>query len=133
MRIIVLDTDTSSRIIKNNLPKSLAYQLIRSQHILTFVTRAELGRWALKRDWAARTRRTLHDWIRQRPILPGDEDVADTYANLAEDASRRGRPRPINDMWIAACCLTHGLPLATMNLKDFEDFNTYHGLQIIIP
>jgi hypothetical protein len=25
-------------------------------------------------------------------------------------------------MWIAACCLTHGIPLATLNLKDYEDF-----------
>jgi hypothetical protein len=23
-------------------------------------------------------------------------------------------------MWVAACCLTHGIPLATLNLKDYE-------------
>jgi predicted nucleic acid-binding protein len=32
---------------------------------------------------------------------------------------RRGRPRPVNDTWIAACCLVEGLPLATFNTKDF--------------
>ena len=37
-------------------------------------------------------------------------------------AQLRGRPRPVNDTWIAACCLVHDLPLATFNTKDFEDF-----------
>jgi predicted nucleic acid-binding protein len=34
-------------------------------------------------------------------------------------------------MWIAACCLTHGISLATLNLKDYEDFNQHHGLRIL--
>lgn len=41
---------------------------------------------------------------------------------------KRGRPRPVNDSWIAAVCLTYELPLATRNVKDFED---YEGLEII--
>ena len=44
---------------------------------------------------------------------------------------REERPRPVNDMWVAACCLTHGIPLATLNLKDYEDFDQYHGLRIL--
>ncbi|SNY49905.1 hypothetical protein SAMN05421748_110164 [Paractinoplanes atraurantiacus] len=53
---------------------------------------------------------------------PGDEDVADTFGYLAAASMRRGRPRPMNDAWVAACCLTHRLPLAILNVKDFEDF-----------
>jgi predicted nucleic acid-binding protein len=34
-------------------------------------------------------------------------------------------------MWIAACCLTHGITLAALNLKDYEDFNHHHGLRIL--
>jgi predicted nucleic acid-binding protein len=34
-------------------------------------------------------------------------------------------------MWIAAACLTLGMPLATLNLKDFMDFEAHHGLLII--
>lgn len=53
--------------------------------------------------------------------------VLDTdVASLSQ--KHRLRPRPTNDMWIAAVCLTYGLPLATRNLKDFEDFAEYHGL-----
>ena len=46
-------------------------------------------------------------------------------------AERRGRPRPVNDTWIAACCLVRDLPLATLNVKDFSDFADHDGLRII--
>jgi len=39
----------------------------------------------------------------------------------------RGRPRPQNDSWIAACCLAFDLPLATLNVKDFADYAEYEG------
>jgi predicted nucleic acid-binding protein len=41
------------------------------------------------------------------------------------------RTRPVNDMWIAACCLAYEAPLAMLNLKDYEDFTEYHGLPIL--
>ncbi len=43
-----------------------------------------------------------------------------------------GRPRPVNDTWIVACCLAYGLPLATLNTKDFEDFAEHRGV-VLIP
>ena len=43
----------------------------------------------------------------------------------------RGRPRPTNDSWIAACCLAYDLPLATRNVKDFDDFAEHEGLRIL--
>jgi len=36
-------------------------------------------------------------------------------------------------MWIAAGCLVADLPLATLNLKDFEDFAEHDGLRLISP
>jgi predicted nucleic acid-binding protein len=50
---------------------------------------------------------------------------------LQARAQRRGRPRPVNDTWIAACCLVHGLPLATFNTKDFVDYAQYEGLVML--
>jgi predicted nucleic acid-binding protein len=38
---------------------------------------------------------------------------------------------PQNDTWIAACCLVYDLPLATLNVKDFEDFAQHEGLTIV--
>ncbi|MFE9168089.1 type II toxin-antitoxin system VapC family toxin [Streptomyces kebangsaanensis] len=131
MRPVVLDTDTASLIIKKRLPITLATKLVNTQPIITFVTRAELTKWAEVRHWGTGNRRLLAGWLGQVPMLPGDEDVADTYGELSAAAMLRGRPRPMNDMWIAACCLTHDLPLATLNVKDFDDFKAQHGLEII--
>jgi hypothetical protein len=32
---------------------------------------------------------------------------------------------------LSACCLADGLPLATMNTKDFSDFASHHGLALV--
>jgi predicted nucleic acid-binding protein len=37
----------------------------------------------------------------------------------------------VNDTWIAACCLAHGVPLATQNVKDFTDFVEHEGLVLV--
>jgi predicted nucleic acid-binding protein len=53
---------------------------------------------------------------------------------LGRDVRHRETARPlhpINDTWIAACCLAEGLPLATLNVKDYTDVATYHGLTLI--
>jgi predicted nucleic acid-binding protein len=53
------------------------------------------------------------------------------WGRLSGDANLRGRTRPQNDTWIAACCLVYGLPLATRNVKDFQDFAEQDGLILI--
>ncbi len=39
--------------------------------------------------------------------------------------------RPANDSWIAACFLARELPLATVIIKDFVDFEQHEGLQLL--
>jgi len=99
--------------------------------LITFVTSGELVKWVELRRWGARSRQELADWLSGIPVLPGDEPVAATWGLLSAAAVVRGRPRPVNDMWVAACCLTYDVPLATLNLKDYEDFTTHHGLRIL--
>ena len=49
----------------------------------------------------------------------------------AARAEQRGRPHPVNDTWITACCLVRNLSLATLNLKDFKDLADHDGLRVI--
>ncbi|MDQ1247759.1 MAG: toxin FitB, partial [Actinomycetota bacterium] len=56
--------------------------------------------------------------------------IARTWGTLSAQTRRAGRPRPINDMWNAACCVAEGLPLATLNTKDYLDFVDY-GLDLL--
>ena len=32
---------------------------------------------------------------------------------------------------IAACCLAYEVPLATLNVKDYQDFTEHHGLRLL--
>ena len=54
-----------------------------------------------------------------------------TWGQVQARAQLRGRPRPVNDAWIAACCLVNQLPLATFNAKDFADFAQHDGLVLV--
>jgi predicted nucleic acid-binding protein len=127
----VLDTDVASRLQKGTLTGPLGTRLIGREVLITFVTFGELSKWAEIRNWGERRRGELAAWLAKIAVLPGDEAVAATWGRLSAAATRRGRPRPVNDMWIAACCLTHDVPLATLNLKDYEDFRQHHGLRIL--
>lgn len=129
MHAVVLDTDVASQTFKRR-PAPILTRLIGFDPVITFVTRGELIKWAVMHGWGRHNRERLTEWLAGMPILPGDEPVADVWGILAAAASLRGRPRPQNDMWIAATCLAYGLPLATLNVKDYEDFAEYHGLQL---
>jgi predicted nucleic acid-binding protein len=50
---------------------------------------------------------------------------------MSAGAQLRGRPRPQNDAWIAACCVRHGVPLVTLNTKDFAPFAEHDGLVLL--
>jgi len=128
---VVLDTDAASLSYKGRLPESLAARLVGQEICVTFVTIGVLARWAEKRHWGTRARTQLMDWLGRRVVLPYDEQVAWKWGRLSVSAEQRGRPRPINDTWIAACCLVADLPLVTLNLKDFKDFAEHDGLRII--
>jgi hypothetical protein len=129
--LIVLDTDVASLSYRGRLADSVASQLVGHTLCVTFVTVAEMARWAEKRQWGTRARTQLVHWLESKVVLPYDANVAYRWGHLIAAGELRGRPRPINDTWIAACCLVAGLPLATLNVKDFADFAEHEGLTII--
>ena len=59
MAYVVLDTDVSSRSIKNQLAGPLAARLTGLAWCVTFVTVGELWQWAEARSWGPRTREHL--------------------------------------------------------------------------
>jgi predicted nucleic acid-binding protein len=128
---VVLDTDVASLLHRRKLTGPVATRLVGREPLITFVTFGELTKWAEVRHWGPYRREELAGWLSGIPVLPGDEAVGAVWGRLSAAAFQRGRPRPVNDMWIAACCLTHEVPLATLNLKDHEDFKQHHGLRIL--
>ena len=131
MDFVVVDTDVASNIHTDRLSGPMASRLVGKSLVVTFVTIGELTQWVELRRWGVHRRAQLDTWLGGVVELGYDPRVARMWGYLSAAAIQRGRTRPINDMWIAACCLAHGLPLATVNVKDYQDFADHHGLVLL--
>lgn len=131
MADVAIDTDVASRLQKGTAPAWVQGHVVGARTWLTFVTVGELSKWAQVRSWGDIKRARLDQWIAARPVVPYDREIARIWGRLSGNAQRRGRPRPQNDTWVAACCIRLEIPLVTLNRKDFVDFATYEGLILL--
>jgi predicted nucleic acid-binding protein len=129
--LVVIDTDVASSMLRRRTPDAMLRQLAGHVLAVSFVTVGELTKWTLLRSWGPARKASMDAFLEQLVVLPYDSRVASTWGQLQAYAQLRGRPRPVNDTWIAACCLARDLPLATFNLKDFTDFAEHEGLVLI--
>jgi tRNA(fMet)-specific endonuclease VapC len=53
----------------------------------------------------------LRQWITAVTVLDVDQVTAQHYAGIGLELKRAGKPIPVNDLWIAALCRQHALPL----------------------
>jgi toxin FitB len=118
---IVLDTDVVSLYRAGRLPLTVHRQVVDNEISIAFVTAGELWKGALAARWGGTRRGGLDLWLAQAAILAAGLSGARTWGAIAAPAQLRGRPRPPNDTWIAACCIKSGLPLVTLNRRDFAE------------
>lgn len=59
-------------------------------------------------------------------VVPLGRETAAIYARTRLALKRKGRPIPMNDVWIAAQCIKHGWVLVT----DDTDFDYVDGLML---
>jgi predicted nucleic acid-binding protein len=125
------DADVASLSFRRRLSPAAMARLAGKLWCITFVTVGEMTQWAHLRSWSPRSQAALDAWLSDRVLLDGSVDVARAWGHLSAEGKRRGRTHPINDCWIAATCMTEGLPLATFNTKDYADIAATHGLTLI--
>lgn len=77
-------------------------------------------------ETADRRLTTLQAVLALEPI-PVDEAVAAAWARLRVDLRDRGRRLGVNDSWIAATAIAHGLALVTQD----DDFHDLPGLDVV--
>ena len=116
----VLDTDVVSGLMRGSLPGEMRSSLSGLALCVSFITVGELFRGAVHARWGGRRVAALTDWLAGVTTISGDRDVARAWGEITGSALGRRRPLPANDAWVAACCLTHELPLATLNRRDYE-------------
>jgi predicted nucleic acid-binding protein len=59
--------------------------------------------------------------------LPIDGAVAEAWARLRIALRDAGRRMPVNDSWIAATAIAHGIPVVTQD----DDYDDVPGLEVI--
>jgi tRNA(fMet)-specific endonuclease VapC len=67
----------------------------------------------------------LQEWVSSVAVLGIDEETTRSYAAIGLELKKVGKPIPANDLWIAALCRQHTLPL----LSQDRHFDAVPGLQ----
>lgn len=69
----------------------------------------------------------LKEWIAVVIVLNIDEETTHSYSAIGLELKKEGKPIPANDLWIAALCRQHSLPL----LSRDRHFDAISGLRRI--
>lgn len=125
----VLDT---SVFIAAETGRSLHEELLPDESAISVITLAELQAGVLAaRDTQTRARRlaTL-DALSDIQVLDVDAGSALVWAQMRVELAEAGRRVNVNDLWIAASAVRHGLPVVTRD-DDFSAVEGIAGLAVI--
>ena len=120
MTQIVVDTDVVSFLFKNH-PIGLRYDpdLAGRVALISFMTVAELERWALQYRWSARRLQWLRLNLHRFTVVPSSPDLCRKWAEVMTAAQAAGRRIECADAWIAATAVLYDAPLASNNPSDY--------------
>jgi len=130
MRAMIVDTDVVSYIYKKDT-RAAKYEphLVNAITSISFMTLAELERWAIGRNWGAQRHAEMLTKVLGRfAVIESNHALCRQWAEVSEAARRVGGVIRPNDAWIAATALLYGAELVTHNTSDFDFLP---GLQVI--
>jgi tRNA(fMet)-specific endonuclease VapC len=129
MSTLIVDTDGVSFLLKGDTRAQLYRPHLQDKTLaLSFMTVAELYRWAYIRKWGERKLGRLEEQLHRYVIVPFDKELCRQWAKICVERQRLGRPISVQDAWIAATALRHNCPLITHN---GDDFSGIAGLNVI--
>lgn len=112
--------DSRARLYEGHLAGQTRY--------IAFVTLGELYQWLFLHPFSEANKQRLLAYIATHVVIPYDDRLAWTWAELSVRRRQTGRVMSAEDSWIAATALRHGLPLVTHNRRHFEGIS---GLTVI--
>jgi len=121
MSAVVVDTDVVSFLFKDH-PIAELYdaELLGHTLVLSFMTVAELDRWAIQSKWGEARRNWLSRYLEPFAILPFNRALCMKWAEVTVAAQGRGHRIECADAWIAATALLYDLILVTHNRGDYR-------------
>ena len=118
---LVVDTDVVSYVFRGDTRRERFVPILANRMlVVSFMTVAELDRWALARDWGPGRTTALERYLRQFVLQPFNRNLCRRWAEVVDGARRQGRPIQSADAWIAATALQLGVPLVTHNPSDYD-------------
>jgi predicted nucleic acid-binding protein len=120
MRQVAVDTDVLSFLFKNH-PIGLRYdpELAACVALVSFMTVAELERWAMQYRWSEHRLHWLHLYLKRFTVVPSSPDLCRKWAEVMVAAQAAGRRIECADAWIAATALLYDVALVTHNRNDY--------------
>jgi predicted nucleic acid-binding protein len=100
---------------------------------MPFPVVGELKVGAIRGGLGKRRRDELNAAIAACVVIPSDARVVEQWAQMRARLMNRLKGEGINDLWIAACCLVHDLPLVTANRGDFGTIAVEFPLRLVHP
>lgn len=122
---IALDTSVAIRLLNED---QALYQRTAalSRIVLPMICVGELLYGAENSRQASRNIPRYRQLIETSVVVPLSLETANLYAQTRLSLKRKGRPMPMNDIWIAAQCIEHSWTLVT----DDSDFDRVDGLLV---
>ena len=120
MNGVVVDTDVVSFLFKDHaLAARYDAELVGRTVAISFMTLAELDRWAIQARWGAARRRRLEEYLEPFVVQPYTRELCRKWAEVTVAAQASGFRIECADAWIAATALLYDLPLVTHNRRDY--------------
>ncbi|MGH9401357.1 MAG: type II toxin-antitoxin system VapC family toxin [Terriglobia bacterium] len=123
---LILDTNALSAIAEGE--REAAHEFAEAQSVaIPVIVLGEYLYGIAQSRRKTEYERWLADVLSVSSLLDVNRDTAIHYAAIRGQLRKTGSPIPSNDLWIAALCLQHALPV----LSRDRHFDSIHGLQRI--
>lgn len=121
---MILDTNALSAAADRE-PAALAVVTQAARVAVPVIVLGEYRLGIAQSRFHASYERWLREWITAVSVLGVDEETTHHYAGIGLELKKIGKPIPTNDIWIAALCRQHNLPV----LSRDHHFDAVPGIQ----
>lgn len=121
---LILDTNALSAAADNVAPVISIVSTVR-QLAVPVIAIGEYRHGIARSRYAARYEHWLDALLNESRVLDVTNETSYHYASIHLELNQMGKPIPVNDLWIAALCRQHSLPL----LSRDRHFDAVRGLK----